>query len=527
MASRLIPGISLRAFWALGEAGWKAGMDENIWRLSFLVQSRVLGIVTELPIDPEEGDRYILNDAVSPYDQYILVYDQELWIPVEPQDRFVVFNTENDSLMYFNLAGNTWISLISPEAIKEAYESNPNTNEFTDDEKAKLSGIEDDATADMSAAEIKVAYESNTNTNAFTDAEKAKLSGLSSSRFLGVYPTLSNLQAAHPAPAVGSFAYVDLGPTADIMSYIWDANSNKYVPQASGNTQETPETIKEKYESNDDTNAFTDADKSKLDGIEAGASGDLSGSEIKSLYEAEADTNAFTDTEKSKLAGIESGATADMSNAEIKSAYEANTNTNAFTDAEQSKLAGIENGATGDQTAAEIKAAYESNSNTNAYTDAEKTKLDSLIFFSGSYNDLDDIPDTIPDASSDGKVYARKDGAWVEVERFYNFSIFIPGKPSDAETVLFHKAVTAFSFPINFTGSNSVALAASTNDVYFSVKKNGIEFGTIRYNISGTGAYTAASAVTIAVGDVLTIDCPTPVDDTLSDISINLKGSVV
>ena len=268
MASRLIPGISLRAFWALGEAGWKAGMDENIWRLSFLVQSRVLGIVTELPVDPEEGDRYILNDAVSPYDQHIMVYDEALWVPIVPEDRFVVFNTENDNLMYFNLAGNTWVSLISPEAIKEAYESNPDTNAFTDDDKLKLDGIEDDATGDMSAAEIKAAYESNPNSNAFTDAEKAKLSGLSSSRFLGVYPTLSNLQAAHPAPVVGSFAYVDLGSSADIMSYIWDANSTKYVPQASGNTQETPESIKEKYEVNDDTNAFTDAYKAQLDGLD-------------------------------------------------------------------------------------------------------------------------------------------------------------------------------------------------------------------------------------------------------------------
>ena len=110
MASRIIPGISLRAFWALGESGWKAGMDENIWRLSFLVQSRVLGIVTELPVDPEEGDSYILNDAVSPYDQHIMVYDEALWVPIVPEDRFVIFNTENDNLMYFNLAGNTWKS---------------------------------------------------------------------------------------------------------------------------------------------------------------------------------------------------------------------------------------------------------------------------------------------------------------------------------------------------------------------------------------------------------------------------------
>jgi hypothetical protein len=50
------------------------------------------------------------------------------------------------------------------------------------------------------------------------------------------------------------------------------------------------------------------ADGSKLDGIESGATADQTASEIKSLYESNSDTNAFTDSEKSKLAGIQAGA---------------------------------------------------------------------------------------------------------------------------------------------------------------------------------------------------------------------------
>ena len=42
----------------------------------------------------------------------------------------------------------------------------------------KLDGIEAGATADQTAAEIKTAYESNANTNAFTDAEQSKLAGI-------------------------------------------------------------------------------------------------------------------------------------------------------------------------------------------------------------------------------------------------------------------------------------------------------------------------------------------------------------
>jgi hypothetical protein len=90
----------------------------------------------------------------------------------------------------------------------------------------------------------------------------------------------------------------------------------------------------------------------KLGGIEEGATADQTNAEIKTAYEANSDTNAFTDAEKtklqnldlSKLQGIETGATADQSNAEIKTAYEANSDTNAFTDAEKTKLAGISAG---------------------------------------------------------------------------------------------------------------------------------------------------------------------------------------
>ena len=91
----------------------------------------------------------------------------------------------------------------------------------------------------------------------------------------------------------------------------------------------------------------------KLSGIEEGATADQTNAEIKTAYETNSDTNAFTDAEKTKLQnldlaklqGIETGATADQSNAEIKTAYEANSDTNAFTDAEKTKLAGISSSA--------------------------------------------------------------------------------------------------------------------------------------------------------------------------------------
>ena len=49
-------------------------------------------------------------------------------------------------------------------------------------------------------------------------------------------------------------------------------------------------------------------DGTKLDGIEANATADQTGAEIKTAYEAEADTNAFTDALLTKLNGIEDAA---------------------------------------------------------------------------------------------------------------------------------------------------------------------------------------------------------------------------
>lgn len=78
--------------------------------------------------------------------------------------------------------------------------------------------------------------------------------------------------------------------------------------------------------------AMTPAERTKLSGIESGATADQTGAEIKALYEAQADTNAYTDAEKIKLTGIEAGATADQTNAEILSGWESAAGLTVATD---------------------------------------------------------------------------------------------------------------------------------------------------------------------------------------------------
>jgi hypothetical protein len=170
-------------------------------------------------------------------------------------------------------------------------------------------------------------------------------------------------------------------PGTDDLLYVVDSstgpNAGKKIKYSTlrGSLLPTGAEVKSLYEGNADTNAFTDAEKAKLAGVEAGATADQTAAEIKTAYESNPDTNAFTDAEKTKLAGVEAGATADQTAAEIKTAYESNPDTNAFTDAEQTKLAGIEAGATADQSAAEVP--YSNTSSGLAATNAQ-TAIDEV-----------------------------------------------------------------------------------------------------------------------------------------------------
>ena len=66
---------------------------------------------------------------------------------------------------------------------------------------------------------------------------------------------------------------------------------------------------------------ITPLEREKLEGIEAGATGNQTDAEIKTAYENNADTNEFSDAEQTKLGTVETSATADQSDSEIETAY--------------------------------------------------------------------------------------------------------------------------------------------------------------------------------------------------------------
>lgn len=206
--------------------------------------------------------------------------------------------------------------------------------DLTPSQVRNLLNVQDGATDDQTGPEIKSAYEGEPDTNAFTDSEKTKLANLSDNPFLGTFVNLSALNTAFPTAAEGQYAHVDAGVGDNVTVYIWDNSDNQFVEQTGTGTSETPASIKSKYESNADTNAFTDAEQTKLGGIETAATADQTPVEIKSAYESNADTNAFTDAEQTKLSGIEDNATADQTAAEVSVSSSPTNYTAATPDAE-------------------------------------------------------------------------------------------------------------------------------------------------------------------------------------------------
>jgi hypothetical protein len=124
-------------------------------------------------------------------------------------------------------------------------------------------------------------------TEDFTTAEKSKLAGLEGNHFKGAFASLGALQAAFPTASAGDYADVDAGVGSDTIRHVWDASDEEWQPVGAG-TPLTAADVKVLYESNPDTNAYTDTEKSKLGGVAAGATANANTDSL-----AEGSTNLY------------------------------------------------------------------------------------------------------------------------------------------------------------------------------------------------------------------------------------------
>lgn len=216
----------------------------------------------------------------------------------------------------------------------------------------------------------------------YTLAEKQKLASIEGSHFKGVFVSLAALIAGVASPVAGDYADVDEGPGSSVARYVWDATDGSWVGQGGEAAPITAAQVKTLYEANPDTNAFTDADKGKLEGIAAGATANQTDAYLR---------NRANHTGTQAIGTVEGLQTA--LDEKVAAVAGKGLSTNDYTTAEKNKLAGIATGATANQTDAYL---LNRANHTGTQPASSVTGL-ATVATSGSYADLINTP-TIPAA---------------------------------------------------------------------------------------------------------------------------------
>jgi len=166
---------------------------------------------------------------------------------------------------------------------------------------SKLDGIEANATSDQTASEILTAVKTVDGASSGLDADL--LDGQEGTYYTSYVDTaISNLIDSAPGTldTLNELAAA-LGDDPNFSTTITTSIATKLPLSGGTMTGDITFNSTQLFDGRD-----VSADGSKLDGIESGATSDQTAAEIKTAYESNSNTNAFTDAEQTKLSGIES-----------------------------------------------------------------------------------------------------------------------------------------------------------------------------------------------------------------------------
>jgi len=170
----------------------------------------------------------------------------------------------NNTIQITEVIPNIGVSVNNGDMLKSTYDTNDN-GIVDNAEKVNGHTVESDVPPNLVFDNMVVDANYVHTDNNYTTAEKNKLAGLESSHFKGTFVDLDALQTTYPTSNDGDYADVDSGAGEDVKRYIWDSSDSSWVEMQGASTALTDAQIKQQYENNPDTNAFTDSLKTKLE----------------------------------------------------------------------------------------------------------------------------------------------------------------------------------------------------------------------------------------------------------------------
>lgn len=138
MPEKTSPFVESKYGWNYGESGWNTGADENFIKFGFLHDSNIDGIVSTLP-SPVNGTAYFNTTDNRVYFVVDLTYYST---PIPKWFELKIRST--GEVWYFNgtsLVAQEVIPQLTAAEIKTLYESNANTNAFTDQNLTDLTTL--------------------------------------------------------------------------------------------------------------------------------------------------------------------------------------------------------------------------------------------------------------------------------------------------------------------------------------------------------------------------------------------------
>ena len=127
MASRTLPNLGLKAFWPLGEDGYKDEMDLDFLSLSVLTQAGAISKVAATPGSPAAGDVHLFDETHPTQANKVAVYDDGAWKYFTPLVGWMVYNRAAGYFEVFD--GTVWAEMatggggggaVPPEVVTEA-----------------------------------------------------------------------------------------------------------------------------------------------------------------------------------------------------------------------------------------------------------------------------------------------------------------------------------------------------------------------------------------------------------------------